>query len=321
MLNLAITTGEPAGIGPEISVRAAKKFLELHTDVSLSLIGDAHLLSGFSLPRLSIDSVPLRAPVTPGVLDAANSAYVIDTLNRATDLCLRGHYDAMVTAPVHKSIIAEAGYSFMGHTEYLAERCQVKKVVMMLCGHPQVGQDIFPKMLRVALATTHIPLAQVAATLKVEDLKAIIQIAHDDLRSKFGIAQPKIALTGLNPHAGESGKMGREEIEIIKPALDWASQQGIDAHGPYPGDTIFTPEHLRGYDLIVAMQHDQGLAPFKMLTFGQGVNVTLGLPIIRTSVDHGTALGIAGKNQADEGSMLAALELAYQLAKKHATSS
>jgi 4-hydroxythreonine-4-phosphate dehydrogenase len=255
------------------------------------------------------------------VLDVANAAYVIDTLNKATDLCIQGRYHAMVTAPVHKSVIAEAGYNFMGHTEYLAERCGVKKVVMMLCGHPQVGQDIFPKMLRVALATTHIPLAQVPVSLTVEDLKEIIQITHDDLRNKFGIVQPKIALTGLNPHAGESGKMGTEEIEIILPAINWAKQRGIEVYGPYPGDTIFTPEHLRQYDLIIAMQHDQGLAPFKMLTFGQGVNVTLGLPIIRTSVDHGTALSIAGKNKADDGSMLAALELAYQLAKQDATSS
>lgn len=321
MLNIAITTGDPAGIGPEISLRAAKKFLSIHADVCISLIGDVDLLSGVSSPRLSIDPIALRAPVTPGLLDVANAAYVVDTLNKATDLCLQGSCDAMVTAPVHKSVIAESGYNFMGHTEYLAQRCGVKKVVMMLCGHPQVGQDIFPKMLRVALATTHIPVAQVPASLNVEDLKAIIQITHDDLRNKFGIVQPKIALTGLNPHAGESGKLGTEEIEIIVPAIELAKQRGIEVYGPYPGDTIFTPEHLRQYDLIIAMQHDQGLAPFKMLTFGQGVNVTLGLPIIRTSVDHGTALGIAGQNKADDGSMLAALELAYQLAKQDATSS
>jgi 4-hydroxythreonine-4-phosphate dehydrogenase len=250
------------------------------------------------------------------VLNPANAQYVLNLLDRASDSCLHGDFDAMVTAPVQKSLINTAGIPFTGHTEYLAQRCNTKHVVMMLCAPLPAGflGIKSQKEFRVALATTHLPLREVSASLSYELLLETIQIVNQDLHDKFGIAKPVIRVAGLNPHAGESGYLGHEEVEIIMPAIESAKQQGIDISGPYPGDTMFDAAALEHVDAFIAMYHDQGLAPFKFVTFGGGVNVTLGLPIIRTSVDHGTALDIAGKGIADSGSMLEALRLAYKLA-------
>ena len=322
LVNLGITTGEPAGIGPEVSVAAAQQFLSEQPGVMITLLGDPSLLGKASQDpvhfseRCKIQSVLLSAPVTQGALNPLNAQYVISTLNQAIDGCLQGRFDAMVTAPIQKSVINLAGTPFTGHTEYLAERCNVKHVVMMLCATLPKGFLGLKtaKELRVALVTTHVPLQKVSNVLSHDHVLETIQIVQQDLLLKFGIAKPVIRLAGLNPHAGESGYLGREEIEIISPALESAKKLGIDISGPYPGDTMFDPASLESVDAYIAMYHDQGLAPFKFVTFGGGVNVTLGLPIIRTSVDHGTALDIAGKGVADPGSMLEALRLAYQLA-------
>jgi 4-hydroxythreonine-4-phosphate dehydrogenase len=321
-VNLAITTGEPAGIGPEISVAAAQQFLTEQPSAVITLLGDADLLKLVSQgpidlsARLKIQSIPLSEPVVQGVVNPQNAQYVINTLNEAIDGCLNGRFDAMITAPIQKSVINLAGTPFTGHTEYLAERCKVQHAVMMLCA--TLPKSFFnlkePRDLRVALATTHLPLQAVSAALTQELVLETMQIVQHDLRTKFGISSPVIRVAGLNPHAGESGYLGREEIDVIGPAIESAQRLGIDASGPYPGDTMFDPASLESVDAFIAMYHDQGLAPFKFVTFGSGVNVTLGLPIIRTSVDHGTALDIAGKGIAGPGSMLEALRLAYQLA-------
>jgi 4-hydroxythreonine-4-phosphate dehydrogenase len=315
LVNLVITTGEPSGIGPEVSVAAAQQFLSEQPGAMVTLVGDPCLL-GKASERCKIQSVSLSTTASPGILNPLNVQYVINTLNQAIDGCLEGRFDAMVTAPIQKSVINLAGTLFTGHTEYLAERCNIQHVVMMLCATLPKGFLGLktPKDLRVALVTTHLPLQEVSAALSHDHVLETIQIVQQDLRLKFGIAKPVIRLAGLNPHAGESGYLGREEIEIISPALASAKKLGIDISGPYPGDTMFDPASLERVDAYIAMYHDQGLAPFKFVTFGGGVNVTLGLPIIRTSVDHGTALDIAGKGVADPGSMLEALHLAYQLA-------
>jgi 4-hydroxythreonine-4-phosphate dehydrogenase len=262
-----------------------------------------------------IESTPLASPAVPGILNPANAQYVLSLLDQAADGCLDGCYDAMVTAPIQKSLINRADISFTGHTEYLAHHCHTKHVVMMLCACLPAGFLGLkrPRDLRVALVSTHLPLKEVPTALNYELVLETIQIVHQDLRAKFGIVQPKIRVAGLNPHAGESGHLGSEEIEIIAPAIERAKQEGIDVSGPYPGDTMFDAAALEEVDTFIAMYHDQGLAPFKFVSFGSGVNVTLGLPIIRTSVDHGTALDIAGKGVADSGSMLQALRLAYEL--------
>lgn len=322
LVKLVITTGDPAGVGPEVSLAAAKDFLSQQLDVQITLLGDASLFkdsSGKSQSasgHLKIESISLGAPVVPGVLNPANAQYVLNLLDQASDACLHGDFDAMVTAPVQKSLINNAGIPFTGHTEYLAQRCNVEHVVMMLCAPLPAGfLGIKSRRdLRVALASTHLPLKDVSASLSYELLLETIQIVNQDLNAKFGIAKPVIRVAGLNPHAGESGYLGHEEIEMIAPAIESAKQQGIDVSGPYPGDTMFDTAALEHVDAFIAMYHDQGLAPFKFVTFGGGVNVTLGLPIIRTSVDHGTALDIAGKGMADSGSMLEALHLAYKLA-------
>lgn len=323
LVNLVITTGEPAGIGPEVSLVAATAFLAEQANVSITLLGDSDLLSVLAQDcdistseRIKIEAIPLAVSVQPGVLNAENSQYVIHTLNHAIDGCLDGRFDGMVTAPIQKSVINLAGTAFTGHTEYLAERCKTSHVVMMLCATlPQGFLNLkASRELRVALATTHLPLREVSAALTRENILENIQIVQHDLRAKFAIFNPVIRVAGLNPHAGESGYLGREEIEIISPAIESAKKLGINVSGPYPGDTMFDPDSLETVDAYIAMYHDQGLAPFKFVTFGGGVNVTLGLPIIRTSVDHGTALDIAGKGIADSGSMLEALRLAYQLA-------
>ncbi|MBW7655850.1 4-hydroxythreonine-4-phosphate dehydrogenase PdxA [Hydrogenophilus thermoluteolus] len=308
---MAITLGEPAGIGPELCAR----LVERRWPHPLVLIGDPALLAryGVTLPEyepnkrvpLSILPVPLVAPVTPGVLDPANAAYVLATLDRAIDGALAGAFSGIVTAPVHKGVINDAGIPFTGHTEYLMEKAQVTQVVMMLVGGG----------LRVALATTHLPLAEVPAAITAERLEAVIRVLHHDLVHRFRIGAPRILVAGLNPHAGEGGHLGREEVEVIAPTLARLREEGLDLVGPLPADTLFTPRVLTGSDAQLAMYHDQGLAVLKYASFGTGVNVTLGLPFVRTSVDHGTALDLAGKGVADPGSLFAAVTLASELAQ------
>jgi 4-hydroxythreonine-4-phosphate dehydrogenase len=322
LVNLVITTGEPAGIGPEVSLNGALAFLEEQENVCITLLVDpalielSHNTSPQVAARLKFESVQLIQPVIPGVLNAANAQYVVSLLDQALEACLQKRFDAMITAPVQKSIINDAGILFTGHTEYLAQHCDVRHVVMMLCaplpkGFLGIKQS---RELRVALVTTHLPLQAVPAALNQDYILETIQIVAKDLQDRFGIAQPMMRMAGLNPHAGESGYLGREEIEVITPAIKAAQRLGIDVTGPYPGDTMFDAAALESVDAFIAMYHDQGLAPFKFVTFGGGVNVTLGLPIIRSSVDHGTALDIAGTGTADAGSMLEAIRLAYQLA-------
>jgi len=321
LVNLVITTGDPAGVGPEVSLAAAKDFLAEQVNVQITLLGDVALLKATqeknigAIERLHIESTPLPSPAVPGILNPENAKYVLSLLDQAAEGCLQGRYDAMVTAPIQKSLINSAGIAFTGHTEYLAQICHTKYVVMMLCASLPAGflGLKHSRDLRVALVSTHLPLRDVPTALNYELVLETIQIVHRDLRTKFGIAQPKIRVAGLNPHAGESGHLGSEEIDIIAPAIKRAKQEGIDVSGPYPGDTMFDAAALEEVDTFIAMYHDQGLAPFKFVSFGSGVNVTLGLPIIRTSVDHGTALDIAGKNIADSSSMLQALRLAYEL--------
>jgi 4-hydroxythreonine-4-phosphate dehydrogenase len=242
-----------------------------------------------------------------GALDVRNARYVLATLDAAIDGCTTGRFDAIITAPVQKSVINEAGVPFSGHTEYLAERTSTSQVVMMLAGATSFGP------LRVALATTHLPLASVSAAISSGLLVSVLRIIDHDLRLRFGIAHPRVAVAGLNPHAGESGHLGREEIDVIAPAIEQARRDGIDAHGPLPADTLFVPAVAQRFDALLAMYHDQGLPVLKYATFGHGVNVTLGLPFVRTSVDHGTALDLAGRGTADAGSLRAALELAVEL--------
>ena len=321
-VNLVITTGEPAGIGPEVSLRAALAYLAEQENVTITLLGNASLfaipqqVSPSVLARLNLETVPLQKPVQAGILNPANAEYVVNLLDLAIDACMQKRFDAMVTAPIQKSVINQAGLTFTGHTEYLAQRCGVSHVVMMLCAPLPKGFLGLKSArdLRVALVTTHIPLQSVSATLSKDLILEAIQIIAQDLQARFGIAKPVLRIAGLNPHAGESGYLGREEIEIISPAIKAAQSLGVDISGPYAGDTMFDATALEEVDAFIAMYHDQGLAPFKFVSFGGGVNVTLGLPIIRTSVDHGTALGIAGKGSADSGSMLEALRLAYHLA-------
>ena len=305
---VALTTGEPAGIGPEIALRAA-----LAAARPLVVLGDAGLLEAHAralgvpwpLPApLRIEHLPLAVPSLAGRLDPRNAAYVLAQLERAIAGCRRGEYAALVTAPVHKGTIADAGAAFTGHTEFLAERCGGVPVVMLLVAGT----------LRVALATTHLPLAQVPAAISGSSLRAVLEVLERDLRTRFGLPAPRIAVCGLNPHAGEGGHLGREEVETIAPAIAAARDRGIDAVGPLPADTVFVPVQAARFDAILAMYHDQGLAPFKRASFGSGVNVTLGLPFVRTSVDHGTALDLAGTGAADSGSLQAAIALADRLA-------
>ncbi len=293
---IALTSGEPAGIGPELCARVAREPL----GARIVAIGDRGLLAGCP----DIEHVPLLRPSAPGRLDAANGPYVVAVLERALRGCLDGEFDAMVTAPVQKSTLNDAGIAFTGHTEFLAERTGSPCVVMMLVGGG----------LRVALATTHLPLAEVSRNISQEKLQQILRVLDGDLRRRFGIARPRILVAGLNPHAGESGYLGREEIDVIAPAISAAVRAGIAASGPIPADTLFVPERLAAADCVLAMYHDQGLPVLKYASFGRGVNVTLGLPFVRTSVDHGTALDIAGTGKADAGSLIEAVKLAIELA-------
>jgi 4-hydroxythreonine-4-phosphate dehydrogenase len=266
--------------------------------------------------ELIVSHISVQAPVITGQLNPANSNYVVAILDRAIAGCQQGEFAAMVTAPLHKGVINEAGRPFTGHTEYLAEQTQTPLVVMMLAGDTPHGP------LRVALATTHLALSAVPAAITEDLLTRVLRILDQDLREKFGLAAPRILVAGLNPHAGEGGHMGREEIDVIVPVLDRLRSEGMQLIGPLPADTLFTPRVLPQGDAVLAMYHDQGLAPLKYATFGQGINITLGLPIIRTSVDHGTALDLAGRQPsgdlpvADPGSLHAAVALAAQLANQ-----
>jgi 4-hydroxythreonine-4-phosphate dehydrogenase len=319
----ALTPGEPAGIGPDLCLLLAReaqpealvavasrellaeRAARLGLDIELPEVGPGNW-PGVPAPAgsLYVWDTPLQASVVAGQLDAHNAAYVLQTLTRAGQGCLDGTFAGMITAPVHKGVINEAGIPFSGHTEFLAELTATEQVVMMLA----------TRGLRVALVTTHLPLKDVAAAITTERLARVSRILHTDLVEKFGIAQPRILVCGLNPHAGEGGHLGREEIEVIEPTLEHLRGEGLNLIGPLPADTLFTPKHLEQCDAVLAMYHDQGLPVLKYKGFGAAVNVTLGLPIIRTSVDHGTALDLAGSGQVDTGSLRVALETAYQMA-------
>ena len=303
---IAVTSGEPAGIGPEICLTLAAHAFP----AKIVVIGDRDLFQaralqlGIDADRLDIIHVPLCVPSAPGRLDPANARYVLALLDRALAGCNSGEFAAMVTAPLHKGVINDAGFPFTGHTEYLAQHTGTARVVMMLAG---AG-------LRVALATTHLPLKDVPAAITRSDLETTIRILHHDLIVKFGITRPRILVSGLNPHAGEGGHMGREEIEVISPVLEKLRLEGMDLAGPLPADTLFTRGVLAGSDAQLAMYHDQGLAVLKYAAFADGINITLGLPIIRTSVDHGTALDLAGTGRADPQSLYAAIDAAIAMA-------
>lgn len=305
---IAVTSGEPAGIGPEICLRLAER----EWPARLVVLGDRELLVGrarqlgLDASRIEIRHIPLQQSALAGRLEAANARYVLDILDAALAGCVSGDYAAMVTAPVHKGVINDAGIAFSGHTEYLAQHTATPRVVMMLAG---AG-------LRVALATTHLPLQDVPAAITRGDLEITLRILHAELQTKFGIARPRILVAGLNPHAGEGGHMGREEIEIISPVLDKLRAEGMTLIGPLPADTLFTRNVLAGSDAQLAMYHDQGLAVLKYAAFDEGINVTLGLPIIRTSVDHGTALDLAGTGKASPTSLFAAIDAAIDMASR-----
>ena len=324
---IVVTIGEPAGIGPDLTVRLAERTWPAR----LVLAGDRELMrerarrlgAGVRLVpylrgnaatpgALEVAHFPVAVPVQAGRLDPANARTVIASLDAAIIGCLSGEFDAMVTAPVQKSVINDAGIPFTGHTEFLAQRTGAAAVVMLLVGAAPWGS------LRVALATTHLPLAAVPAAITRETLTQTLRIVAADLEHKFGIVKPRLGVCGLNPHAGEGGYLGREEIDVITPVLAALRAEGLDIAGPLPADTIFVPAKARDFDCIVAMYHDQGLPVLKHASFGHGVNVTLGLPIVRTSVDHGTALDLATDGAlaraADPGSLFAAVDLAIDLA-------
>lgn len=317
---IAITPGEPAGIGPDLVVRLAQEPI----GAQLVAIADPDLLAQrarrLGLPlqirciqpdaaqlqpepdHLLVWPVALRHPVTPATLQRENAAYVLDTLSIACDACLASRFGALVTGPVHKGIINDAGLAFTGHTEFLAERCQAEPVMMLAAPG-----------LRVALVTTHLPLREVSAAITREHLTQVIRILHQDLVDRFGIAQPRILVCGLNPHAGEGGHLGHEDVEVIAPVVRDLAALGWGVEGPVPADSAFLPEKLAALDAVLAMYHDQGLPVLKHMGFARAVNVTLGLPIIRTSVDHGTALDLAGTPRADLGSLKAAVDMAAAL--------
>ena len=315
---LLVTSGEPAGIGPDICVRLAQI-----PDLNCVVVGDRELLrqragqlgldvhigdyhsGAITAPNtLRVRHVPLSAECRPGVLDPRNSAYVLAMLRQAAESCLSGECAGMVTAPVHKGVINDAGIAFTGHTEFLADLTGTPQVVMMLVGGG----------MRVALATTHLPLREVVGAITPKLLESVLHILQRDLQIRFGIPEPRILVAGLNPHAGEGGHLGHEEIDIMIPVLDHLRSEGMNVSAPLPADTLFAAHRLRECDAVLAMYHDQGLPVLKHASFGQGVNVTLGLPIIRTSVDHGTALDLAGSGKAEVGSLLAAVRVAEEMA-------
>jgi 4-hydroxythreonine-4-phosphate dehydrogenase len=322
---LVLTPGEPAGIGPDLLVSLCQQDL----DTGLVVITDPNLLLDrarqlhreiriipydphnpplqHSPGTLIVLPALLNTPVTPGHPSADNASSVLATIDRAVDGCLAGEFSAMVTGPVHKSVINDAGYRFSGHTEYIAERCNNAFPVMMLMN----------QTLRVALVTTHLPLSRVAETITRELVETVITTVERDLRNWFRIEKPRLLVCGLNPHAGENGYLGREEIERIEPVIHKLRHQGMNIRGPVPADTAFTPESLKQADVVISMFHDQGLPVLKSLGFGETVNITLGLPIIRTSVDHGTALDLAGTGRAHAGSLLAAIQSAASLVTRN----
>jgi len=318
---LIVTSGEPAGIGPDLCLKLAERewpcelviagdpdlLAERAQQLNLKLAFESHQPAksptAHRAGTVRISSQRLAAPCVPGRLNPANSRYVLELIDRAVAGCQSGEFDAMVTAPVQKSVINDAGIPFTGHTEYLAAKTAARMPVMMLAAGS----------MRVALATTHLPLKRVSESLSVEGLVGVMTVLDHDLRQRYGCSPPRILVCGLNPHAGEGGHLGREELEVIAPAIAIARQKGIAASGPVPADTAFTPHALADADVVLAMYHDQGLPVLKFAGFGAAVNVTLGLPIIRTSVDHGTALALAGTGQADAGSLIAAVDHAIAL--------
>ena len=325
---LALTAGEPAGIGPDLCVQVAQRTWA----APLVVIADPELLAararrldlpldiqpvGRQLPaqpatagRLYVAPVALQTSSEPGRLNRANANYVLETLRQAVDGCIAGRYAAMITGPVHKGVINDAGIGFTGHTEFLAERSSGHPVMMLACPG-----------LRVALVTTHLPLREVADAITAATLERVLRILDHDLRRRFGIARPRILVCGLNPHAGEGGHLGTEEIEVIEPVVQDLRAAGVRVEGPLPADTVFTEPRLRHADAVLAMYHDQGLPVLKYKGFGSAVNITLGLPIIRTSVDHGTALDLAGTGRADNGSLTAAIEAAAAMVRTAAAES
>jgi 4-hydroxythreonine-4-phosphate dehydrogenase len=319
---LVLTTGEPAGIGPDLALLIAQHplpcALVVLADIDLlreradqlAIPVELELLSGSGVPQAHQPGIvqvwhePLDCACQPGVLDSRNAPYVLRLLDRAIEACMVGQVRAMVTGPIQKSTINDAGIPFTGHTEYLATKTGTSKVVMMLAGGG----------LRIALATTHLPLSEVPRAITRSELSAVIHILHADLVDKFGLIRPHIAVCGLNPHAGESGHLGHEEIDVIEPALEALRGDGLWLTGPHPADTLFAQLHKEPADAVLAMYHDQGLPILKYVSFGKGINITLGLPLIRTSVDHGTALSLAGTGRIETGSLLAAIGLATELA-------
>lgn len=317
---LVLTAGEPAGIGPDLCVLLA----QMSFVGSMVILADREVLAQrarllelpFAVPeysagsdaRLSLLHLPAAAPVRPGVLDPSNAPYVLDCLGRAISGCLDGEFAGMVTAPVHKGVINDAGHAFTGHTEFLADRTGTRQVVMMLAGGG----------MRVALATTHLPLRAVADAITPASLLRTLRILHQALVGDFCISKPRILVAGLNPHAGEGGHLGSEEIDVIEPVLRQLRDEGMDLVGPLPADTLFQRKNLINADAVLAMYHDQGLPVLKHASFGEGVNITLGLPIIRTSVDHGTALDLAGTGRIDAGSLKVAIETAWLMGQNRA---
>jgi 4-hydroxythreonine-4-phosphate dehydrogenase len=314
---IALTVGEPAGIGPDLCVLLA----QAPRDISLVLIADPTLLHerakllhrpldlapwkdrASAAPGLHVLPLATACAVTPGRLDHANAPYVIHTLERAVDGCRQGEFDALVTGPVHKGLLNDSGIAFTGHTEFLAARCGMRQTVMMLACPD----------LRVALATTHLPLAEVGRRITPDLLTEVLTIIHTELQCKFGTPDPVILVCGLNPHAGESGHLGREEIDVIQPVLEALRANGMRLLGPVPADSAFIPSRLEDVDVVLAMYHDQGLAVVKHHDFAHAINITLGLPFVRTSVDHGTALELAGSGRADPTSLIAAIDMAVKL--------
>jgi len=323
---LALTPGEPAGIGPDLCVQIAQRDFPallvavadpalltarahaLNLPLTLEIYAPAQPAHPHTPGTLKIMPVTLAKPARGGQLDPANAGYVLETLRHAVRGCLAGEFDALVTGPVHKALINEAGISFAGHTEFLAELTQTPQPVMMLA----------VPGLRVALTTTHLPLSEVSRAITQPRLEAVLRVLHRDLKARFGIPRPHILVCGLNPHAGEAGHLGREEIEVIEPVIAMLRAEGMHLQGPLPADTAFVTATLAPVDAVLAMYHDQGLPVIKHLGFGKAVNITLGLPIIRTSVDHGTALELAGSGKADSGSLLAAIQTALELAARNA---
>ncbi|OGV43225.1 MAG: 4-hydroxythreonine-4-phosphate dehydrogenase PdxA [Legionellales bacterium RIFCSPHIGHO2_12_FULL_42_9] len=320
MKPLLVSSGEPAGIGPDLclSLAALSHPLVVVADKSVLIERAKKLgreirfidyssdeLLDFQAGQLHVLSLPTTESVTAGTLNAGNGAYVIKMLELAASRCLHGEFSGLVTAPVHKGIINQAGIAFTGHTELLANRCGVERVVMMLVC----------EAMKVALVTTHCPLQEVSAAITEELISQVVRKLHQGLQRDFAIKQPRICVAGLNPHAGEGGYLGMEEIDSIQPALAQLKKEHMDVRGPFPADTLFTPHYLSECDVFLTMYHDQGLPVLKYAGFGRAVNVTLGLPIVRTSVDHGTALALAGTGKADSGSLIAAVEMALLIVK------